>query len=50
MLVRFGFVAMSVALEDASPSKTVTMKTYKKIAQQDPEAAMEKVKNMGGPI
>jgi len=46
MLVRFGFVAMSVTLEDASPSKAVTMKTYKRIAQQDPEAAMEKVKRV----
>ncbi len=44
MLVRFGFVAMSVLLEQASPSKSVTLKTYRKLREQDPQAALEKVK------
>lgn len=48
MLVRFGFVAMSVLLEQASPSKTVTLKTYQKLAQQDPGAAMAKVRRVAG--
>lgn len=39
MLVRFGFVAMSVTLENASPSKTVTYKTYQSLARRDPQAA-----------
>ena len=43
MLVRFGFVAMSMTLKDASPSKTVTQKTYRTLLQQNPEAALEKV-------
>lgn len=46
MLVRFGFVAMSVILENASPSKTVTYKTYKNLAQQDPEAAIAKIRRV----
>jgi len=46
MLVRFGFVAMSALLEKASPSKAVTFKNYQQLAQQDPGAAMEKVKRV----
>lgn len=46
MLVRFGFVAMSMTLEDASPSKTVTQKTYRTLMEQDPEAALDKVKRI----
>jgi UV DNA damage endonuclease len=41
--IRFGFVAMSVTLEKASPSKTVTLKSYKKLAEKDEEAALHKV-------
>ena len=43
MLVRFGFVAMSMNLEDASPSKAVTQKTFLKLAEDNPEVALEKV-------
>lgn len=46
MLVRFGFVAMSVILENASPSKTVTYKTYHNLAQRDSEAALAKVRQV----
>ncbi len=46
MIVRFGFVAMSVIMEDASPSGTVTLKTYLKYANQHPEAALEKVRQV----
>jgi len=41
--VRFGYVAMSVSLEDASPSKTVTLKNYLQLAEKDPETALNKV-------
>lgn len=44
MLIRFGFVAMSMLLEDASPSKTVTQKIYMNLAEANPEAALEKVR------
>lgn len=43
MLVRFGFVAMSMTLENASPSKTVTQKTYRQLKETNPDAALEKV-------
>ncbi|MDW7650867.1 MAG: UV DNA damage repair endonuclease UvsE [Bacillota bacterium] len=43
MHVRFGFVAMSVTLEKASPSKSVTLKMYREITQKDPKAALEKI-------
>ena len=46
MLVRFGFVAISVSLENASPSKAVTLKTYQKLAEQDQKVAIEKVKRV----
>jgi len=41
MKVRFGFVAMSTLLEDASPSKTMTYKTFSKLA--DREAAVRRL-------
>jgi UV DNA damage endonuclease len=41
MIVRFGFVAMSVQLEDASPSRTMTMATFSKLA--DREAGLRKL-------
>lgn len=44
MLIRFGFVAMSMILEHASPSKAVTLKTYRTLAEKDPDAALEKVR------
>ena len=43
MRIRFGFVAMSMELENASPSKAVTLKTFRKLAEQSPQAALEKV-------
>jgi len=44
MKIRFGYVAMSVILKNASPSRTVTMKTYSRLAEKDPEAALNKVR------
>jgi UV DNA damage endonuclease len=44
MLVRFGFVAMSVTMVDASPSKTVTLKIYNQYKLKDAEAALDKVR------
>lgn len=44
MRVRFGYVAMSVILEKASPSRTVTLKTYNRLAAADPEIALSKVR------
>lgn len=44
MEVRFGYVAMSVLLENASPSKSVTFKTYSQLAKTDSEAALNKVR------
>ncbi|SMO76088.1 UV DNA damage repair endonuclease UvsE [Melghirimyces algeriensis] len=41
MLVRFGFVAMSLNVKDASPSKTMTAKTFQSIS--DRKAALQKV-------
>ncbi|MFC4598540.1 UV DNA damage repair endonuclease UvsE [Cohnella hongkongensis] len=35
MRVRFGYVAMSVHLENASPSRTMTMKSFSKLADRD---------------
>jgi len=46
MLVRFGFVAMSVILENASPSGTVTFKTYQNLAERDSEAAIAKIRRV----
>ncbi len=44
MEIRFGYVAMSVMLEHASPSKTVTFKSYTQLAGKDPAAALNKVR------
>ncbi|PTX60744.1 UV-damage endonuclease [Melghirimyces profundicolus] len=41
MLVRFGFVAMSLHVKNASPSKTMTKKTFEQIA--DRKAALQKI-------
>ncbi|MCS1352029.1 UV DNA damage repair endonuclease UvsE [Mechercharimyces sp. CAU 1602] len=41
MLVRFGFVAMSMQVKNASPSKTMTASAFEKIA--DREAALRKL-------
>lgn len=44
MKIRFGYVAMSVIMENASPSRTVTLKTYNQFAAKDPEVALSKVR------
>ncbi|MFA4885846.1 MAG: UV DNA damage repair endonuclease UvsE [Desulfotomaculaceae bacterium] len=44
MEIRFGYVAMSVMLEHASPSKTVTLKSYTQLAGKDPTVALNKVR------
>ncbi len=44
MLVRFGFVAMSAILEKASPSGTVSLKTYQSLVSKSQELALEKVR------
>ncbi|KPV44748.1 UV DNA damage repair endonuclease UvsE [Alicyclobacillus ferrooxydans] len=44
MRVRFGFVAMALSLTNASPSKTMTYKTFQSIA--DREAALQKATNI----
>ncbi|MBA4493545.1 UV DNA damage repair endonuclease UvsE [Paenactinomyces guangxiensis] len=41
MLIRFGFVAMSMNVLNSSPSKTITVKTFKKI--RDKNAAIRKI-------
>lgn len=46
MNIRFGYVAMSVILENASPSRTVTVKAYSQLAEKDPEAAVYKVRRV----
>lgn len=46
MQIRFGYVAMSMQLENCSPSKTVTYKTYRGLAEKDPEAALNKLKRV----
>ncbi|MTI81803.1 MAG: UV DNA damage repair endonuclease UvsE [Firmicutes bacterium] len=46
MIIRFGYVAMSMMMEDASPSKTVTYTSYKKLAEKDPEVALNKVRRV----
>lgn len=43
MKIIFGFVAMSVTLEQASPSRTVTLKNYMQLEEKDPETALNKV-------
>ncbi|MEK4665108.1 UV DNA damage repair endonuclease UvsE [Priestia sp. FSL H7-0729] len=44
MLVRFGYVAMSVLIENASPSRTMTMSSFNKI--DDREAAIRKLERI----
>ncbi|PZD95624.1 UV DNA damage repair endonuclease UvsE [Paenibacillus sambharensis] len=44
MIVRFGFVAMSVLLENASPSRTMTYANFTKLA--DREAALRKLERI----
>jgi UV DNA damage endonuclease len=44
MLVRFGYVAMSVQLHDASPSRTMTMTTFSKLA--DREAGLRRLERI----
>jgi UV DNA damage endonuclease len=45
MRVRFGYVAMSTVVKNASPSKTMTMAAFSKIA--DREAAIRKLERIG---
>ncbi|MFC5404552.1 UV DNA damage repair endonuclease UvsE [Cohnella soli] len=44
MIVRFGYVAMSVKLENASPSKTMTMSTFSKLP--DREAGLRRLERI----
>jgi len=44
MLIRLGYVAISLNLEEASSSKTVTVKTFSGLKERDPEAALNKVR------
>ncbi|MFC4777964.1 UV DNA damage repair endonuclease UvsE [Paenibacillus sp. GCM10023252] len=46
MIVRFGFVAMSMQLENASPSRTMTYATFSKLG--DREAAIRKLERIAG--
>ncbi|MBW4839445.1 MAG: UV damage endonuclease UvsE, partial [Paenibacillaceae bacterium] len=46
MIVRFGYVAMSTVIDNASPSKTMTLKTFNGIA--DREAAIRKLETIAG--
>ncbi|MFC7440732.1 hypothetical protein [Laceyella putida] len=41
MIVRFGFVAMSSHVKNASPAKTMTVKAFQQIGQ--PKLTMEKI-------
>lgn len=41
MIVRFGYVAMSTVIKDASPSKTMTLKTFQSLANR--EAAIRRL-------
>ncbi|OAB39504.1 UV DNA damage repair endonuclease UvsE [Paenibacillus glacialis] len=45
MIVRFGFVAMSMIVQNSSPSKTMTMASFNKIADRD--AALRKLERIG---
>ncbi|MDD3653570.1 MAG: UV DNA damage repair endonuclease UvsE [Desulfotomaculaceae bacterium] len=47
MKIRFGYVAMSTMLKNASPSRTVTAKAYRQLAENNPEAAKNKVRRAG---
>ncbi|MGG6312562.1 UV DNA damage repair endonuclease UvsE [Paenibacillus macerans] len=44
MIVRFGYVAMSAVIENASPSKTMTLKTFSGLA--DREAAVRRLETI----
>lgn len=44
MIVRFGYVAMSVELEDSSPSKTMTMASFSKLP--DREAGLRRLERI----
>lgn len=44
MLINFGFVAMSMTLENASPSRAVTHKIYRQLFESSPDTALEKVR------
>jgi len=44
MIVRFGYVAMSVELENASPSKTMTMASFSKLS--DREAGLRRLERI----
>lgn len=44
MIVRFGYVAMSTVVQNASPSKTMTMKNFKKL--DDREAGIHKLERI----
>lgn len=44
MIVRFGYVAMSTVIKDCSPSKTMTMASFKKL--NDREAALRRLENI----
>jgi UV DNA damage endonuclease len=44
MIVRFGYVAMSVQLENASPSKTMTMTSFSKLS--DREAGLRRLERL----
>ena len=45
MQIRFGYAAMSVILENNSPSRAVTFKTYSKLAETSRAAALNKVRD-----
>lgn len=44
MIVRFGYVAMSVELENASPSRTMTMASFSKLTDRD--AALQRLERI----
>ena len=44
MIVRFGYVAMSTVVQNASPSRTMTMKTFSKL--EDREAAIRRLERI----
>jgi UV DNA damage endonuclease len=44
MQIRFGYAAMSVILENNSPSRAVTFKTYSRLAETSRAAALNKVR------
>ncbi|GGJ13923.1 UV DNA damage repair endonuclease UvsE [Paenibacillus hunanensis] len=45
MIVRFGYVAISLQLKDASPSKTMTMTNFRKLPDRD--AALRRLEAIG---